>query len=377
MTAPTAATSHDGPESSTSDSGGSMPITSVAIAPAITTAAGGDGDLWPNCWGPDDAIYTAHGDGRGFSSEFADIGVDVIAGEPGALVGRTVAAGDQVGQIWTEGGNHNRKPTGMACVDSTLYLAIQDLALNFDDAPAASISRSDDGGQTWTWDRSGPMFSGGVFTTVIFLDYGKDYAAAPDGYVYAYGLDHNWRASFSDTVPHPVDLYLGRVPRDSVQDRTSWEFYAGLTADDAPIWSRDIGRRAAVLHDARTVHHDGAGALEEHTVISQGGIVYNAPLRRYLYTSWTEFTFEFYQAPAPWGPWRAMASKDFGRYPWTLDSYGGYATTIPSKYISADGGTMWLQSNVCPCADAGVSIYDFSLRPLTLSIDPVDPPVGW
>ncbi len=60
---------------------------------------------------------------------------------------------------------------------------------------------------------------------------------------------------------------------------------------------------------------------------------------------------------------------------WT--SYGGYATTIPSKYISADGRTMWLQSNVCPCADAGVSIYDFSLRPLTLSIDPVDPPVGW
>ena len=207
----------------------------------------------------------------GFSGEFADIGVDVIVGEPGALVGRTVAAGDQVGQIWTEGGNHNRKPTGMACVDSTLYLAIQDLALNFDDAPAASISRSDDGGQTWTWDRSGPMFFGGVFTTVIFLDYGKDYAAAPDGYVYAYGLDHNWRASFSDTVPHPVDLYLGRVPRESVQDRTSWEFYAGLTADDAPIWSRDIGRRTAVLHDARTVHHDGAGALAEHTVISQGG----------------------------------------------------------------------------------------------------------
>jgi hypothetical protein len=213
------------------------------------------------------------------------------------------------------------------------------------------------------------MFADGVFSTVMFLDYGKGYSNVPDGHVYAYGLDQNWRASFSNTVPDPIDLFLARVPRHSVQDRATWQFYAGPAADGRPMWSHDIDRRLAVLHDARTAHHDSAGALEDLTVISQGGVVYDAPLNRYLYTSWTEYTFEFYQSATPWGPWKLMASKDFGEYPWTSDTHGGYATTIPSKFISVDGRSMWLQSNVCPCADAGISIYDFSLRRITLTVD--------
>jgi hypothetical protein len=53
----------------------------------------------------------------------------------------------------------------MICVDGVLYLAVQDLALDFDDAPAATICRSDDKGRTWTWDKSAPMFGDYVFTT--------------------------------------------------------------------------------------------------------------------------------------------------------------------------------------------------------------------
>src|SRR5215475_12950661 len=110
--------------------------------------------------------------------------------------------------------NYNRKSTGMVCVNGTLYLAIQNLNKTpeapFDDAPSASISKSTDHGVTWTWDKSAPMFSDHKFTTIFFLDFGKNNANAIDKYVYAYGLDNNWRQAFG-TVLDPVDVYLARV----------------------------------------------------------------------------------------------------------------------------------------------------------------------
>ncbi|GHJ41747.1 hypothetical protein [Streptomyces sp. TS71-3] len=328
------------------------------------------GDLWPNCWSDDDNVYGAYGDGVGFGGDDngSDIGVARISGTPGNLTGTQLAKGDGVGQVWTAG--HSRKPTGMACVGGTLYLAVQDLASDFNDAPAATVAKSSDHGRTWTWDHSAPMFSGGVFSTVMFLDYGKAYGNAPDGYVYAYGLDGNWRDSFNDRVKDPQDLYLARVPEDSVQDRSAWQFASGFAADGTPTWSSDIARKAPVLHDERRVYPNvyTDGRIENLSVLSQGGIVYDKPLNRYVYTSWTEYTFEFYESPTPWGPWKRFDSKDFGGYPWTHAKHGGYAVTVPSKYISGDGRSMWVQSNVCPCG-GGISdqwAYTFSLRRMHL-----------
>src|SRR5689334_17734762 len=156
-----------------------------------------DGDLWPSCWSDDDNVYTANGDGRGFNLfalTYSDIVVNRISGVLPYLTGTAIAAADTVGQIWT-GDNYNRKPTGILCIDDTIYMAIQDLSLDFNDAPAASISKSTDHGRTWTWDHEAPMFDNYRFTTIMFLDFGKDGANAIDGYVYAYGLDYNWRSS--------------------------------------------------------------------------------------------------------------------------------------------------------------------------------------
>ncbi|NGN66495.1 DUF4185 domain-containing protein [Streptomyces sp. A7024] len=327
------------------------------------------GDLWPNCWSDDDQLYGAYGDGIGYDESYHDIGVARISGQPGSLEGTQLAEGDNVGQVWNA--DHTRKPTGMACVGGDMYLAVQDLAFNFDAAPAATIAKSTDHGRTWTWDKSKPMFPDGVFTTVMFLDYGKAYANAPDDYVYAYGLDHNWRDSFSDKVPDPVDLYLARVPKGDVMNRAAWEFVSGYGTDGKPTWSKDIGARKPVIHDDRRVYPDVySDRISNMTTLSQGGVVYNKPLNRYIYTSWTEYTFEFYESPTPYGPWKRFDSKDFGGYTWTHQKHGGYATTIPSKYISADGKDMWLQSNVCPCG-GGVPAddwyaYTFSLRKMHL-----------
>lgn len=81
--------------------------------------------------------------------------------------------------------------------------------------------------------------------------------------------------------------------------------------------------------------------------------------------------FELYSAAEPWGPWSLFHSEDFGPYPWTRDRHGGYGVTVPSKFISEDGTSMWLQSNVCPCAPAGMSSYYFGLR--ELSVQPAQP----
>jgi hypothetical protein len=259
----------------------------------------------------------------------------------------------------------------MLCIDNALYLAIQDLSVDFNDAPTASISKSVDNGRTWTWDSSRPMFDNYEFTTLMFLDYGKNSENAMDDYVYVYGLDYNWRESVTHRVPDPLELYLARVPGNSVQHRSAWAFYGGLDPANQPRWSSDIRDRVPVLSFDRTAY---LNASPNHYVnlpaLSQGGIVYNKPLNRYIYSAWTQYTFEFYEAPQPWGPWTHFLSKSFGVYPWSTSRHGGYGTTIPSKFISADGKLMWIQSNVCPCGDAGMSDYQFSLR--RLYVEPND-----
>lgn len=332
----------------------------VRVADSSDYRAGGDGDLWPSCWAADGDLYTAWGDGRGFGGEPTDIGAARLRGGPDSLAGTNLAAGDEVGQVWS-GEGFTRKPTGMACVDGKKYMAVQDLAHDFNKAPAATIASSTDGKQ-WTWDKAKPMFADGVFTTIMFLDRGQEGHNTPDGYVYAYGIDGNWRDSFTDAVPDPVDLYLARVPAGQVMNRSAWEFYSGAPGG-TPIYTRDIRAKKPVLHDDRRT---AAGM----SVISQGSVTYYPRLKRYIYSSWTEYTFEFYSSPTPWGPFTRSNSLDFGAYPWSTKRYGGYGLTMPSKFIGSNGRSAWLQSNVCPCAPAGMSNYDYSLRPVEITGTP-------
>jgi len=338
-------------------------FSTVSIEDKTTFPVLGNGDLWPSCWGDDDALYAANGDGWGFefgSHRRADLIVNRVAGvSPGSLTGQAIARENDVASVWSAG--HSRKPTGMACVGGQLYLAVQDLRLDFEAAPALSISRSRDKGRTWSWDRSAPMFGDSVFTTLMFLDYGRDHVNAKDGFVYGYGIDNNWR--FSGRVPSPNKLYLGRVPADRVQNRNAWEFYIGTDQAGKPSWHRDIQTRQPVLEDRSLAFSDMLAKYPSWpgpmTKIAQGGVFYNSPLDRYIYTSWTRFSWEFYEAPQPWGPWRHVVSKNFGVYPWTEMKHGGYAPTASTKYLSADGKTFFVQANTFL---GGVDRYGFALR---------------
>ncbi len=331
----------------------------------------GNGDLWPSCWAEDNNLYTANGDGSGFSDSFAAMRVSQIAGMPPQLTGTSVA-GD-VGMNYTGSTGYTDKPTGMLCINNAIYLAFQNLNENdFEYAPAASIVESTDHGATWSKPSSSPMFGSSnntdesipaLFTTIMFLDFGKNSKHAIDGYVYVYGFDNNWRDEQM--------VYLARVPSNSVLRRSAWEFYTG-THDRHATWSRDITQKVPVISDTRLLYPTmfGTSCPANDKVIAQGGAVYDEPLHRYIFSSWSCSTHELYEAPEPWGPWSHIsagtdstsappATNDFGPIR-LIRNRGQYGTSIPSKFISSDGRTMYLQSNVC----CGGNSYTFSLRKL-------------
>ncbi len=319
----------------------------------------GDGDLWPSCWADDDNLYTANGDGVAFTPaayqhfEFADrldMAVNRLSGMPPNLSGTTIAT--DVGTNWS-GPGYNRKPTGMLCVNNTLYLAFQNLETHtFNFAPAASIAQSVDHGATWTWDADAPMFSQSVFTTIFFLDYGQNSAHSIDEYVYTYGFDNNWRKQ--------QQLFLGRVHNTSVLDRASWQFYTGTNDNSNPTWASDINAKAPVLEDARLFYPQTFGdfCCPNGHALGQGGVTYNAPLKRYNFASWSHATHQFYESPTPWGPWSLFLLHDFGSAQLSQNR-GMYGTSLPSKFISVDGKLMYVQSNICCKGDFQWARYSF------------------
>ena len=330
------------------------------------------GDLWPCAWGPDDRLYTANGDGLGFGFFPGDIVFNAVDGYPPHLTGKSFprAFGKNIAGLWAPGVCQiNRKPTGMTCVDGDIYLFFQNLKHGFSDnpfgdAPHGSISVSRDKGRTWWYEPSAPMFTDHVFTTGFFLDYGQCQAYAPDEYVYVYGLDYNWRFSpgFLQTR-----LYLARVPRESILDLAEWEFFTGLDGRGDPTWSPDIAERAPVIED-HTEHKPG------QTGISQGSVVYIAALDRYLYSSWADCAWVFYESGSPWGPWTRVTVIDWTVQGWTEDFHGGYATVVPSKFLDPDGQGGWIVSSVLGAFENG--FYNLGMRRFTLEVEPLTAPPG-
>ena len=323
------------------------------------------GDLWPSAWGADDRLYVANGDGFGFGLVWSDIVVSIVDGYPPYLEGTTppLAFGGFVAGVWgPESWMVNRKPTGMACVDGDLYLFFQNLKTAwsdnpFGDAPHASISVSRDGGYSWEYDPTEPMFTDHIFTTGFFLDYGKCNEHAFDDYVYVYGLDYNWRFSpgFSQTK-----LYLARVPKDRILDRSAWEFFAGTDADGRPTWSADIDDKVPVLVDD-TEYRGG------YSGICQGSVVYIPRLNRYLYSTRAVYEWIFWESPKPWGPWTRVSVIEWTGE-WTETYHPGYPAIIPSKFMDADGRGGWIISSL-PQSWLGGAFYNMAMRRFWLEVE--------
>ncbi len=270
-------------------------------------------DNWPITWADDDALYTAYGDGRGFEpfvAEKLSLGLARVTGVPPDIRGVNIrsdsaeAHGD---------GPRGRKASGMLCVGGVLHMLVRN-------AGNAQLGWSANHGRTWTWAEWRFAESFGCPT---FLNFGRDYTGARDGFVYVYSHD-------SDSAYTRADRFvMARVPTERLQDREAYEFFVRCGADGSPLWSRAIAERGAVFTNAGACY--------------RSAISYHAGLRRYLWCQIgpggdTRYAggFGIYDAPEPWGPWTTAFHTD------AWDMGPGESASLPSKWMSADGRTVHL-----------------------------------
>jgi len=284
-------------------------------------------DLWPVTWGADGDIYTGWGDGGGFEGDSdtrgrVSLGFAGISGMPPDVTGRNIWGDHQHGFAQHQA-TFGGKPVSMLCVDGVLYAFITSWGAfpgrPNPNPPESRLAWSADGGANWTQSNWKLTQSAGNFYGGTFINFGRDYAGAPDSFVYVCGAITGRRGAV-----------LARVGKDRIREIGAYEFFAGPGADGKPTWK---GEPAS----ARPVFVDPDRPPSEVLF----SVVYDAPLHRYLAT-WshdgTVGSLWLLDAPQLWGPWTVAATYDnwghFGRREALLWS-------IPTKWISADGKTLW------------------------------------
>jgi len=260
-----------------------------------------DSDNWPITWGDDGEQYTSYGDGTGFAPRVdkkLSLAWARIVGGPDDWRGENIRSqtGERVGD-----GARGAKASGLLMVDGVLYAFVRNVG-------NSQVMWSEDRGRTWTW---GWKFTES-FATPSFLQFGRNYAGARDGYVYLYSQDGPSAYESDDGV------VLARVPKERLRDREAYEFYAGA----GPVWTKDIAARKRVWEFPAHAQRVDA--------------VYHTGLKRYLLAVGYDHSgaWGIFDAPAPWGPWTTA----FHTNDWGLGNTHGYR--LPAKWI--DGERMQL-----------------------------------
>lgn len=298
-------------------------IERVVWAPADTIIRlARDGDNWPVTWAGDDALYTTWGDGTGFVPKVEkklSCGFARVTGSPPDITGGNIRSpAEQLGS-----GRRGLKGWGILAIDDTLHLWFG----HADQQGGASrLAWSRDEARTWTF----ANWRFDEFGLMGFVNFGRGYEGARDDYVYAYSHD----GPLADT---PADHFvLLRAPRDRLNVRDAWEFFAGYEEPGQPRWSHDIAARAPVF--------------QNRDACLRSAMTYNAGLRRYLWWQHipqppghpdrgdTRFEggFAIYDAPEPWGPWTTAFFTE------SWDVGPGEHGDFPAKWMSEDGRTAWL-----------------------------------
>jgi hypothetical protein len=301
-----------------------------------TTAAPGS-DLWPVTWADDDHLYTAWGDGGGFGGTGSDgrvaLGFARIEGGPVGYTGVNVNGGKN--PLFPASFPSIGKSSGITSVDGTLYawLNTQDSS-----TPSHKLIWSTNHGATWN--QSPWSFDSNVFAPSGFVQFGRDYTGARDGYVYFYG--GRWGQATKN-------IYLVRVLRSQITDNTRYEYFTGLSAG-SPTWSTNQAARQPVYTDANSVEFNDGKKIQA---------VYNPGIGRYIITTWHKGPggLGVFEGPEPWGPWSTIYYADnFGN----MGAGGeGLTSSFPQKWMSPDGLTMWNVFSVYGTgAQTGVNGHD-------------------
>lgn len=298
-------------------------IASIEWAPTnqIRRAAP-DGDNWPITWADDDAIYTTWGDGTGFHPKVErklSCGFARVTGGPADFLGANIRSdAEQLGQ-----GVYGKKCWGLLCVDGVLYAWFGHADTN---GAASQLAWSRDHAKTWTF----ASWRFDEFGLPGFVNFGRNYAGAPDQFVYAYSHD----GPRADT---PADRFiLMRAPKDRLTERKAWQFLEKIDQRNDPVWTSDERSRGAVFENP-----DGC---------LRSAMTWCAPLKRYLWWQHiplgrgapdrgdTRFQggFAIYDAPSPWGPWTTAY------FTTRWDVGPGEHGDFPAKWMGADGKSLQL-----------------------------------
>jgi hypothetical protein len=120
-------------------------ITSCEFSPAESVIRmARESDIWPVTWADDDNLYTAYGDGFGFTPNTEiklSMGIAQLQGNPPDIKGINIRTrtGERVGD-----GKNGPKPSGILMVDEVLYMLVRNLQ-------SSQLTWSEDHGKTWKW----------------------------------------------------------------------------------------------------------------------------------------------------------------------------------------------------------------------------------
>jgi hypothetical protein len=336
----------------------------VGVTPDKYRHHKGDGDMWPITWAKDDHLYAGAGDNLGSPTNFWRI----EGPPPGRLflvdnMPVDVAKYCRIPPAHLDSGI---KPAGLLCVKGRLYFAVE--AMNYGDNPNFNRQRnihgwiltSEDMGKTWSREATPTDFFDGRLSSCHFLQFGRDYEGARDGYVYAYfpvADDGNSYWENGDSI------LLGRVPCEMILNRRAWEFCSHLDERCRPQWSKDdsvavpVFRYPLMTGENHVAYNPGLkrylmgnyGFYDEQTGKPR-------PLHQLSYPQEIPSQLTLFEAPEPWGPWSLFYRDD------NWGSYGGYQPNFPVKWMSADGRTVHMVSS------GTFDDYNFTTQQLTLTI---------
>jgi hypothetical protein len=270
----------------------STAITGVTFDWATHVRQAPGSDNWPITWAANGHQYTSWGDGGGFGGTNNDgrasLGVARLEGNWDTYTGFNVWGGKNPENPGQFGG----KSYGIISIGGSLYMWVSP-GSNEGNFHEARLAVSTDHGATWTKADWAFTEADDLILPTI-LQFGKDYAGARDNYVYHYAVRLKDDSGLKIQKPGQIDLV--RVPKASLLDRDSYEFFAGLKSGN-PTWTSNLASRVPVFQDQNGVGWNAS-------------VTYNAGLQRYLLA--TEHTqsmaghLGLFDAPEPWGPWTTV-----------------------------------------------------------------------
>lgn len=349
----------------------SSPITDITFNAPYSQIAKSHGDEWAPTWADDGALYTGNDDGSNFGGIRAGSMAfgKVIGDDLHSLTGVTIS---DMGRFGDDGGrpdHANWKVMNSYCVDGVLYMFVTRCLYpeqsgdknNRHIFKNACIIKSTDKGKTWT--RSAdenydhPMFPGLRFGAPYFVWYGQDGAASADNAdKYVYAVSNNGHFEDGD------NYVLGRVSRSKLADLNGadWEFYAGENGMRSSSWVHDMNASKPILSDPLNC--------------SMTGMTYIPALRRYVMIVWHYKTYnllvdartinDYYEAPAPWGPWMKFKTVDTDQLGWYVPIIGQkFQASVDANHVNC---VLFPTGNYMNSA-----LYKLNFMPITLSTTPV------